>query len=101
MSAIDSDDSSANKELSCADFENTLGYRIVRGYEPFSEQYSRKAGGEFRVSPPSFVKDCAAYCQVIDRDVIPNTLEEYFDRLVSFYKKVASDSRLAVLVMEA
>lgn len=101
ISAMDSDANRANRNVSRAEFEKTLGYQIVRGYEPFSELYSRKVGGNFRVSPPHFVTDCAIHCQVIDRDVIPEGLQEYFDGLVNFYKTVAFDNRLAVLVMEA
>lgn len=104
ISIINSDDGRANQNLSWTElwpeFESTLGYKIVRGYEPFSEQFSRRMGGNMRISPPHFIKDCAIYCQLIDRDLIPEGLKEYFDGLVNFYKTVASDSKLAVLVME-
>lgn len=83
-----------------SELEKTLGYQIVLGYEVFSTHFNSTVGIPVRMSSPKFVEDCATYCQLVDRCLIPEGLKEDFDNLVNFYKIIASHGNLSVFIME-
>lgn len=83
-----------------SEYENTLGYKIVLGYEVFSSNFKSTTGYLIRVSPPIFVKKCAEWCNSFDINLLSEDVKDDFNELSAYYQKMASYENVSVFVME-
>ncbi len=97
---IDSINQNVQASLINSEYEKTLGYKIVRGYEVFSSNFKSTTGFLIRVSPPIFVKECAEWCKSFDINLFPEGLKDDFNELSAYYQKMASYENVSVFVME-